>query len=1127
MFSFTSIQSDRPAVVLINGHIAHLEALLNLHESSEKQEAHRLREKFHAFFSKTENVKDRLCNLGYAALGREAKKLNKENISSGITRLTTIAEQITLFRHVLALTCSQLAEAAQHARELRLSITTLLHNSEENQLQEKEIADLNKNLEVLNSLEREVMEAMKAYLLLCRQDATEASDGLLFHFLGRMEQVINQFRPRYQQNAITSSGEIEKLFLEGRLDPGKMPRDTHAPGTNHAAAVRRHYDYFSHYIYLYGEDKDREFLEENGIQAPSYLQELKALSNQGVALLKSLWHLPAAMREHYDARKRAKSLKEKPYDRLQQAAYNRLAVYDLEHPRDRYRIDDLVTEIPEDLLPAAEIKNPDHDITAGKTAALPEKPYSQFGDFYREIKDFSVIHSHLHRDVLLEENLDILKAVCRRLDDADTGYFYTADELEKIQDAARLLKDNSDQDINKLNRIKEGMRAKIRHEKYRTAAAEFDAEREKNIFTALMTLPANENRRDEIALIQEEWQRQRPFYYLSSPSLIELTERLRQMENYIGMMKQNFFLGQDPGLYLSYMTGISKDHQTAIQTLIIKAETLIAQERGRLINAMLARLSLAASQKPSGNSPLCDDVVYATMSSLTSFGLSPQYVKQFGLQSPPHQTLTRELITAFNDFILQYGDEAQKEKLEKIQPGMRLNIEPQPNELKQDDNVILIPSSIAGHYHLRIKADDKASDDMDTSLIYLAPESDTGTGVMPDHSSMKIDESGMGISFFDCATGERVYMPSDSRLVEVDLDDDIKKEFGSFYELVQEHTPETVADPDEFVYVLNASQLEFIQQQAETYFTKKLYQHMFVESARHSIESARKCDENINIHHACKAAYSDVAQYGIDHEADSLFDGLNLPDVENEYREVAAKLANQLHQSRDPVGGFEKNVIDKAYDIVFSIRRRMHDMKLEIRQSGVSESGVNMLTEYYLMHAYDYLHKAIDNGQTINLKEVIAEAELDTLIYSHEGPIHQGYRTEFRNHIKNCVMKQVNWTENTTMWDEKIRQARKYIDLKSRFAMFLDQEKTRVDTNRTLTLKKKTQEKLNQITSCQTSLNTASDTKDVINLVRGLESNTKFTQKRGLFRFFSFFGSTSKKHLHQFVETAGIPRMNA
>ncbi len=310
---------------------------------------------------------------------------------------------------------------------------------------------------------------------------------------------------------------------------------------------------------------------------------------------------------------------------------------------------------------------------------------NNFEDFYSQLKQFKDRFNTTH-DFISDFNLGIIEGLAKVYTHVDD---YLTDEERKILIRATEI-ENRDKSIKptvtELKLVTQAISIRVARATYRQAIQQLNDENpQSNIFIKLRNnCKENENLIKELNQIETAWKGSRQHAELTANTLNDLAETLNKFEEYIQLIKQEFLstnLGRKNSTYseqfsekyenlYEQLKGISAEQKEQFSRMIKATEDLIYHERCKLVEAMLARLSLSTADDLTSGKTLTDDIALATINKLEKFGLSRKiFIDPFIKKSPEHKTLTPALIEEFKVFITKYGTPNQKNILRTIIGG--------------------------------------------------------------------------------------------------------------------------------------------------------------------------------------------------------------------------------------------------------------------------------------------------------------------------------------------------------------------------------------------------------------------------------------------------------------------------
>jgi len=465
-------------------------------------------------------------------------------------------------------------------------------------------------------------------------------------------------------------------------------------------------------IYVNGNDDDKEFLRTHCDYEHSYYQMLGEVVTTGGewvgAALTMLMNTPTELSEIYNAWRMSRSLQADALGKATFKVLNWLAAADPEQKLTRFQgsgieviSDELVNEESEKgkekeplNLPASVANHPlsmssffefpvntslsasqftmvESDVPATVGSELNKSLTSSFISLNKPVlavnlqavkEKITALATHpgaAQLGTFNQENLVIMAQNCRRIDDAKANDYYTAEEVQKLILANKLV-DEGAVDKRTAQSMMAGVQVRIRHQRY----TEIIADLNDNVFTKLKFKNINDEEvRRQIVLIEKQWRLRTKFVSLPSTAMLSVVTNLEQIRIYIDLAKQE----------IEHDHTLNQEDWLAAINCLQELDQLANQTEADIVDAMLERLKLVPKEDLAAiesckdeNKSYFDDLVYHTLNSLVPCGLSEQFVIEFAQQTKPTTSLTVNIIKQFRDHILRVGTVEQKAQLENL-----------------------------------------------------------------------------------------------------------------------------------------------------------------------------------------------------------------------------------------------------------------------------------------------------------------------------------------------------------------------------------------------------------------------------------------------------------------------------
>ena len=904
------------------------------------------------------------------------------------------------------------------------------------------------------------------------------------------------------------------------------------------------------YIYSYGDENDRQFLQEN-FAYYSYFHMLEDLAKTGGewvgAKLAAILSAPAELTNLYNAWKMSRNLQGNALEKAKYKALNHLA--NARHPQ-KYRSSS-IEPIPDEFFAKPEFRKGKEKLTT-PSASVGQAPrentffnyeLSQQGQvqlqeslsasqiFNPDSSTVVTVEKEKEKETeqqlnvsmtnsfiwlekpapaasLLEleeqlaklasddkavklctfnaNNLRVLAQNCRRIDDAKKHEYYSAEEVQVITTASKL---NAERDRapDSLRQIMAGAHVKIRHSRYASEIAQLN-DTEKNPFTVLRKIQiADEEIIRKIDQIEQQWQRRSGFASVSSASLLQLTQNVETLFVYIENAKEE----------IKNDNTLNQGDWLETINILQALEQLANQTREEIIGAMLERLKLVPAQDLAAidsfeddNKAYFDDLVFDTMNSLVPCGLPEKYVVQFAQQTHPTQSLTVGVIKAFRRYIVAHGASTLLESLIKHDGDTEV-------VLKEDDNSLIIAT--CSEYEPR-------SISIPKTQGVLIPKSIKAKLTEEDKEKEKIEETEpkksapslmQSSGWFDMESVTTLHFPNED-VVELE-----QTEIGEFYDLMP--GDKAIADED-YVYMFNSDQDEKALALAMRYFSKKTNQQYFIQVMKDYL--LHHPESNIDDQKCLEFAFEQTALFLINQDA-AMFDRPSLQLAKAKFTEIAEEKATQWFNGEHDNEKFEECVLDDTFDGIVQVENEINLIHRQLVSCKRSSEELAELKELFTKTAYSYLFENCGAVDAVN--QAIKKAHQELLIETNARLIHNNcqdeykddYKARFTRIAKQCVVQGVNT-------DAAIVIAKKSINL----LHVLREEEKRVQTHTKCMRSARTREKLAGFAGKIAMIDAIDSSASFDGFKASLLLEETLCAKRG---WFGLFQSTTEKNLHKFI----------
>lgn len=503
------------------------------------------------------------------------------------------------------------------------------------------------------------------------------------------------------------------------------------------------------------------------------------------------------------------------------------------------------------------------DVLSFSVADFPnENTISNFVNIHEQLQSFS---KNVQMLVLSEENLQIVKAICNRVHDADKGIFYSKEELDTVVKANDLIqKKNNGQELSLSENhiILKAFKIKAGHKNYAAAIEQLHTPGQKNIFTALKQLPENKANIETITDIENTWNKLNSLTPLSVNALEELVESLDKLEAYLGLLISDFGLDSETtfaNTLLWYQNGVTSEHKKQVRLFINEISKVIKNKREDIAQAMLEKLSLLPKDADIKNQSYNDNAVIYTLQALTQFGLKKDYVEKFKQHAPISSGLNQKTVNEFNQFITAYGTEDQKNQYAQLAAFTLSSANPVINE----DSFIMVPApSVDTHvssledsfvFTPEFSNSDATEESLSASKMFFdsmvfveaQPEKSLDDALIISSSDEEEDKSAdkepannLMMSFFDVNNEERTFIAYDNMDPGIDLKANMDLQDSML---------------KSFAYVPAAAELQSILEYVKNKFETEEDQFSFIEIAKYFLEN------NYTVEQACLNAAASIA----------------------------------------------------------------------------------------------------------------------------------------------------------------------------------------------------------------------------------------------------------------------------
>lgn len=745
--------------------------------------------------------------------------------------------------------------------------------------------------------------------------------------------------------------------------------------------------------------------------------------------------------------------------------------------------------------------------------ATPQS-YITLMDYHAALMRIQAQYAFSNLNAFHSANLRILQSLCKRLDDAISGNFHTADELQLLIKANQLRKQENPS-LQDLRLMKDAAALVVKQEKYLGLIANFNATGERSSFELMARKADHLGKRNEFNQVKLSWTQRKCFASLSTVGLFEIADVLTQLEKYVILLARDVdYLKGDTlsASYARYSYGLTAATLQELSDLVTSLQGQINSQRANVADAMLERLKLVppdylhAANRAQGVT-FKDDVVFATLESLVQLNLiNANYLVNFKKQASAHHTLTADLITRGNQFITTHGSMITQRRLGDLYRGAdafenseNRSASPQP----QSDESIFIPLSIPGHYELQVRTEGNTDEFVYIAAIAKPAENTPQPNSLLDSFVNLPVEGATGnlleISMVDMRNNERVVIPIVDNYVKVSVHD---AKIRELYRLIlSDEYSENNTDNFQAVYVANE------QEEAQLkYFATRFKEQNNYCYYRDACRELLTQLDNKDVAYVCDKAFLMVSDEIMRVELEVLERSVPADAfLTHEDRILILRGLRDkfLSESKGRIC-FEDDVIKTSADIFTVIDRMQVQLLLKMDKTKIKKF-VKDIVEYFSNQHFNDFHLAV------------SRAELDLFMSCSPLSVVDAETAKER------ILCQRNWDRAKEIWSITVRDLASFNHYKSSVTEDLLREYSRITkTGSKLLSEVDTNLKRVALSEAMINIDLAINKQEVQVILEELEKNQIYIQHRaGLSQLFNLFSPTptdSKKNLAQIIE---------